>query len=163
MPRLVSVLTHKFQGQTLLSRRTSPVTQALLFFRSKSYFSSLRDIVNSQSGVNQSVSLSVRCLRCRKPPGHEAEVINAGIYLSNWSPTRRKGLWRQLSWGWRDSSTPVFRPSLLLFNEEEWRIAAGFPSGHTLHDSRCCSSYLWWYCGFQWKMVHCFKNLWWHN
>lgn len=106
----------------------------------ESHFSSPCDIVNSQSWDNQSVSLSVGCLCCRQPLGHAVEIINARIYLSNWFPTRREGLWWQLSRGWRDSSTPVFSPSLLLFNEEEWRITAGFASAH---DNGCFSSYLW--------------------
>lgn len=45
----------------------------------------LHVISSTLSWVNQPVSLSLCCLCCRQPPSRAAEVINAGIYLYNWS------------------------------------------------------------------------------
>lgn len=73
------------------------------------------------------------------------EVINVGIYLSKSSPGGGEGLRQQLSWDWRDGSTPVFCPSLLLY----MRISVGFPSGSALHGGQRCFSHLWRLSEFQ--------------
>lgn len=108
----------------------------IIILLSVSHFSSCCDIVKFQS----------QCVVTTSLRGPAVEVINVQIYLFYWS-IRREGLRWQLLRGWRGSSVPVFSPSLLLFNEEEWRITAGFPIWP-------CAVWLWVVFAIAWAEFH---------